>query len=435
MHGKINKLLLKKIVQRHEFTEPLNFGSPQQLQVLLYEVMELPVIDFTDTKEPATGTKTLDKLINHAHNDDMRNCLKVLIDLSKVNKILESFIPSFEDAWVKADGYAYLHGSFNLGGTKSGRLSASSPNLQQLPAHGPLGKLIKSCFVSPQSSIFAGADYSALEDKINTLLTGDPNKVKVYSEGFDGHCFRTYYYWKDQMPDIVNIVESINSIADKYPDLRSKSKAPSFALQYQGTWLTLMNNCGFSEEEAKKVEKNYHVMYEVSDAWLEAKLLEASKRGYAELAFGLRLRTPLLARTVMGSSMKANISSAEARTAGNALSQSYGLLNCKAANDFMERVYASPYKHDIMPVMQIHDAQYYIFPDDVDIVKWVNDNLTECMSWQDLPELQHDVVKLGSNLDLFYPHWGNAITLEPNWTTAEIRTKVATALSDYSAKL
>ena len=83
--------LKKKIVHRHEFTEPLNFGSPQQLQVLLYEVMELPVIDFTDTKEPATGTKTLDKLINHAHNDDMRNCLKVLIELSKVNKILESF--------------------------------------------------------------------------------------------------------------------------------------------------------------------------------------------------------------------------------------------------------------------------------------------------------------------------------------------------------
>ena len=41
-----------------------------------------------------------------------------------------------------------------------------------------------------------------VEDKINTLLTGDPNKVKVYSEGFDSHCFRTYYYWKDQMPDI-----------------------------------------------------------------------------------------------------------------------------------------------------------------------------------------------------------------------------------------
>lgn len=418
--------LKKKIVQRHEFTEPLNFGSPQQLQVLLYEVMELPVIDFTDTKEPATGTKTLDKLINHAHNDDMRNCLKTLIELSKVNKILESFIPSFEDAWIKDDGYAYLHGSFNLGGTKSGRLSSSGPNLQQIPSKGPLGKLIKSCFVSPQGSIFAGADYNALEDRINTILTNDPNKVKIYSEGYDGHCFRAFYYWGDEMPDITYTVESINSIKDLYSDKRDKSKSPSFALQYQGTWITLMNNCGFSEEEAKKVEKNYHVMYEVSDAWLDAKLLEASKLGYAELAFGLRLRTPLLARTVMGSSMKANISSAEARTAGNALSgQSYGLLNCKATNDFMERVYASPHKYDIMPVMQIHDAQYYIFPDDVEIVKWVNDNLAECMSWQDLPELQHDVVKLGAEMDLFFPSWNKPITLKNNISIEEIYDTVS----------
>ena len=123
--------------------------------------------------------------------------------------------------------------------------------------------------------------------------------------------------------------------------------------------------------------------------------------------------------------MKANISSAEARTAGNALSgQSYGLLNCKAANDFMERVYASPYKYDIMPVMQIHDAQYYIFPDDVDIVKWVNDNLIECMSWQDLPELQHDVVKLGAELDLF-PSWDKPITLKNNISIEEIYDTVS----------
>ena len=226
--------LKKKIVYRHEFTEPLNFGSPQQLQVLLYEVMELPVIDFTDTKEPATGTKTLDKLINHAHNDDMRNCLKVLIDLSKVNKILESFIPSFEDAWVKADGYAYLHSSFNLGGTKSGRLSASSPNIQQIPAHGKLGKLIKSCFVSPQGSIFAGADYSALEDKINTLLTGDPNKEKVYSEGHDGHCFRAYYYWKDQMPDIQQANEDEQCFKLTLEDGSELTVKASDTLVYQG---------------------------------------------------------------------------------------------------------------------------------------------------------------------------------------------------------
>ena len=70
----------------------------------------------------------------------------------------------------------------------------------------------------------------ALEDKINTLLTRDPNKEKVYKDGYDGHCLRAYSYFGDQMPDIVDTLQSINSIKDKYPDLRSKSKAPTFLL-------------------------------------------------------------------------------------------------------------------------------------------------------------------------------------------------------------
>lgn len=219
-------------------------------------------------------------------------------------------------------------------------------------------------------------------------------------------------------------VKRIKYVKDNYDPLRSKSKNVTFALQYRGTANTLVNNSGFEMEEAKAIVSNYKDLYKGSEEYATGRIAQAAKDGYVEIAFGLRLRTPLLKRTVMSSSMKANISEAEARTAGNALSQSYGLLNCKAANDFMERVYASPYKYDIMPVMQIHDAQYYIFPDDVDIVKWVNDNLTECMSWQDLPELQHDVVKLGAELDL-YISWDKPITLKNNISIEEIYDTVS----------
>ena len=89
--------------------------------------------------------------------------------------------------------------------------------------------MVKSCFAAPVGKIFAGADFNALEDRINTLLTKDKNKLLVYLKGYVGHCYRTYYYWPEQLPDIVDTVESINSIADKYPALRSMSKAPSFA--------------------------------------------------------------------------------------------------------------------------------------------------------------------------------------------------------------
>ena len=102
--------------------------------------------------------------------------------------------------------------------------------MQNLPSGSTYGKLIKSVFQSPDNWIFCGADFNALEDRINTLLTRDPNKEKVYTDGYDGHCLRAYSYFGTQMPDIINTVDSINSIKKKYPNLRSDSKAPTFLL-------------------------------------------------------------------------------------------------------------------------------------------------------------------------------------------------------------
>jgi len=96
---------------------------------------------------------------------------------------------------------------------------------------------------------------------------------------------------------------------------------------------------------------------------------------------------------------------AERRSAGNALGQSYCMLNERAAIEFQKRCLASPYRYDIHPSAHIHDAQYYVVKDDVHIVKWVNDNLIECMRWSDLPELKHDTVKMSSKLELYWPNW------------------------------
>ena len=65
------------------------------------------------------------------------------------------------------------------------------------------------------------------------------------STGYDGHSLRAYAYFGEQMPDIVDTVESINSIQHKYKPLRGDSKAPTFLLTYGGTYMGLMKNCGF----------------------------------------------------------------------------------------------------------------------------------------------------------------------------------------------
>mgnify|MGYP003586880004 CR=1 FL=1 len=228
-----------------DFTDPINFNSSQQLAVLLFDVMELPVLEWTDTKERATGLKILEALEYQTKDPEKLEVLKAVHDYSKLDKLMTSFIPNFENAWLKADGMAYLHGSFNIGGTKSGRLSSSEPNLQQIPSSGSLGKLIKTCFAGPYGKIFCGADFASLEDRISALTTKDPEKLKVYTDGYDGHCLRAYTYFGHMMPDIdPTSVDSINSIKKKYSDLRDESKAPTFLLT-----LTLASFTGDSNEK------------------------------------------------------------------------------------------------------------------------------------------------------------------------------------------
>lgn len=431
-----NASLKVKQHPREAFIEPINFNSPKQLQTLIFDVMEMPVLEWTDSGDRATGTKVLKALRKHTTDPEKLEVLEALYSYSKIDKIMSAFIPNFENAWLKADGMAYLHGCFNIGGTKSGRLSSSDPNLQQIPAGGDLGKLIKTCFVGPYGKIFCGADFASLEDRISALATKDPNKIKVYTDGYDGHCLRAYAYFGEQMPDIdPNCVISINSIENLYADLRQMSKAPTFLLTYGGTYHGLIKNCGFSEEVAKQIEELYHKLYEHSDIFIAERIQkEAVEKGYVTLAFGLKLRTPLLKKTVLGNRYTTYEAQAEARTAGNAMGQSYGLLNNRAAVAFMKIVWKSKHRLKIMPVALIHDAIYLIIDDDLETVEFANKHLTKEMEWQDLPEIWHDEVKLGGDLDLFYPNWSHGITLSRTANQSEIIDTVDTAMAKYYEK-
>lgn len=157
-----------------------NPNSNPQLQILLYEVMGLPVINLTQTKQPAADGDTLKTLLNYV-SEAQKPILQALIDYNDVKGMLANFIPNFEQALDKGGIVHYLHGSFILGGTVSGRLSSREPNLQNMPSSSRYAKLIKECFRAELGEIFCGADFSSLEDRINTLLTKDTNKLAVYT--------------------------------------------------------------------------------------------------------------------------------------------------------------------------------------------------------------------------------------------------------------
>lgn len=274
-----------------------------------------------------------------------------------------------------------------------------------------------------------------------TLQRGTPLEIPTNAEiaikkagntdGYDGHCLRAYSYFEDQMIGIdPTSVESINSIADLYPALRQDSKAPTFALTYQGTFSTLMANCGFTEELAKSIEARYHELYRVSDEWVSAQLDQASKDGYVTVAFGLRLRTPLLAQVIRGTSRTPREAEAEGRTAGNALGQSWGLLNTRAGIAFNRRVRNSRYRLDIRACAQIHDAQYFVIRDEMDTLLFVNKHLVKEVEWQEDPRIAHPTVKLGGEVSIFMPSWAEEMAV-PNGATPEI---VSQAANDHYQK-
>lgn len=181
-----------------------------------------------------------------------------------------------------------------------------------------------------------------------------------------------------------------------------------------------MNNCGFSKEKAKLVENKYHELYAVSDAWVAKKLDEACQKGYITAAFGLRVRTPLLKQVIRGNSKTPFEAEAEGRTAGNALGQSWCLLNSRAASDFMSLVRKSKHRLDIRPGAHIHDAQYYIIKDDSEVAAYTNQHLVKAVEWQDHPDIAHDYVKLGGELSVFYPSWEKEIVIANNLGEKEI---------------
>lgn len=177
------------------------------------------------------------------------------------------------------------------------------------------------------------------------------------------------------------------------------------------------------------VERKYHELYAVSDAWVKAKLDQASIDGYVTVAFGLRVRTPLLHQVIRGNRMTPYEAEAEARSAGNALGQSWCLLNTRASAEFMQGVRKSKFKHEIRPCAHIHDAQYLIIKDDLDTLSYTNKYLVQAVEWQAAPEIQHPTVKLGGKLSVFWPNWSKEVKIPNRATDLDITDIVAKAVS------
>ncbi len=217
----------------------------------------------------------------------------------------------------------------------------------------------------------------------------------------------------------------------KYKADRQRSKTVTFALQYGSSAAGLVKNAGFSFDEAQEIYNSYHELYKISDNYKDSACKKAEKTGYVTCAFGLRLRTPKIKQSIIDLKVTPHEVAAEKRTAGNALMQSWGLLNTRAGIEVNETVRHSKYKYSVRPIAQIHDAQYFLIKDDIDLLVWFNNLIVKACEWQDDPVIAHPTVHLGGELSVFYPSWAHELGI-PNHATEE---NILTLTKEYLKEL
>lgn len=140
-----------------------NPGSDNHIRTFMYDILKIPPEHFTDTGKPATNDKAITTaLASPSVSDKAKEFLTYLSEYNKVAILTSTFIPAFKGAFLARDGEYYVYGNYNITGTVSMRLSSNDPNLQNIPAHGEYGAMIKSCVKAPEGYALIGLDADSL---------------------------------------------------------------------------------------------------------------------------------------------------------------------------------------------------------------------------------------------------------------------------------
>ncbi|MBP2386505.1 DNA polymerase-1 [Paeniglutamicibacter kerguelensis] len=252
----------------------VNLSSPKQLQVVLFEELDLP-----KTKKIKTGFTTdaeslQDLLVKTGH--PFLVALMAYRDATKLRQTVEGLRKA-----VASDGR--IHTTYAQTVAATGRLSSLNPNLQNIPVRSEEGRRIREVFVVGEGyETLLTADYSQIEMRIMAHLSGDEGLIQAYQEGEDLHRFVGSHVFDVEPSEVTN-------------EMRSKVKAMSYGLAYGLSSFGLSKQLKISVDEARNLMKDYFSRFGAVRDYLRAVVDQARKDGYTETIFGRRRYLPELA--------------------------------------------------------------------------------------------------------------------------------------------
>ena len=323
-----------------------NISSPKQLSHVLFEKLNLPVIKKIKTG-PSTESSVLEALA-HFHP-----IAKDIIEFRRLVKLKSTYVDALPQ--LVNPQTQRIHTHFNQATVTTGRLSSSSPNLQNIPIKT---KMVRQAFIAPKGSYLVSADYSQIELRIMAHLSDDPGLKKAFEDDMDVHA--------------ATAKEIFSSAEDKKSEKEKRiiAKAVNFGLAYGQTAFGLSKVLQINQSKAREIIDRYFEKFPNVKTYTLEIIEFAKKHGYVETLFGRRRYIPEL-NSKNGLKQRSG-----ERAAINAPLQG-------SASDIVKKAMISLFKEVKSPmILQVHDELVFEVPSnkvksEVLIIKDIMENIVK----------------------------------------------------------
>ena len=239
-----------------------NIGSPKQLGEVLFEKLEI-----ARGKKNKTGYKTdvkvLEKLV------DKHPIVGKILEYRNLAKLKNTYIEGLGN-YILSDGK--IHTIYKQTLTRTGRLSSTEPNLQNIPVREELGRKIRKAFL-PCNDVFLSADYSQVELRVMASLSNCPSLIEAFKNDEDIH---------------THVASEVFGVSEDAvtKNMRRCAKAVIFGIIYGISGFGLGENLHISKKDADLFIDKFHVLYPEVKAYTDKRIEEAKTNGYVTTLFG-----------------------------------------------------------------------------------------------------------------------------------------------------
>lgn len=251
--------------------EEFNINSPKQLGEILFVKLAIPTKKKTKSGF-STNAEVLEKLA------DEYEIVKFILEYRTYTKLKSTYCDGLLKE-IAADGR--IHSTFNQTETRTGRISSTEPNLQNIPVRTELGREMRKFFFADDGKVLVDADYSQIELRVLSDIADDKAMIDAFNNGDDIHAITASQVFKMPLQMVT-------------PLMRSRAKAVNFGIVYGIGAFSLAKDIGVSRAEADRYIKDYLHHYSGVDRYMNEVVEEAKKNGYVKTLFGRRRYLPEL---------------------------------------------------------------------------------------------------------------------------------------------